>query len=111
MKVYVSITGLQLKRLYHAPRFWLHAIPAMRQAQQADGNISAETKTINAVHHTISVWTDEASMRRYLTTGAHLKAMRVFASIATGKTLGFNAEIAPAWDEVHDLWKRHGQSV
>jgi hypothetical protein len=108
--VYVSITGLQLKRFYHAPRFWWHAVPAMVQAQRAEGNITAQARTVAGVHHTLTVWTDEAAMRRYMTSGAHLAAMRVFASIATGKTFGFQAETAPAWDEALDRWRREGRT-
>jgi quinol monooxygenase YgiN len=83
----------------------------MRQAQSAPGNLRAETRTINGVHHTLSVWTDEAAMRRYLVSGAHIKAMQAFRGMATGKTFGFEAEAPPDWDEVHDLWITKGKEV
>jgi hypothetical protein len=80
----------------------------MIQVRKAPGNISADAKTINGVHHTVSVWSDEEAMRHYLVTGAHLSAMKSFHSIATGKTLGYTADHAPSWDEVHILWKEKG---
>lgn len=110
--VYVSITGLQLKPgLANALRFWWHAIQSMRQAQSAPGNISAEARLIEGIHHTLSVWTDEAAMRAYLVAGPHLKAMKRFHAIATGKTVGYLAEAAPSWPEVHGIWKERGKFV
>lgn len=95
----------------YAIRFWWHAIRSMNQARKAKGNISAEAKTINGVHHTVSVWTDEKAMRAYLVTGPHLKAMKAFHPIATGKTLGFYADKAPDWNSIHDLWVKKGKVV
>lgn len=102
---YISITGLQLKAKRHALRFWWHAIGSMMQAKKAQGNLAVDARRINGVHHTRSVWTDEAAMRRYLLTGAHLQAMKAFGSIATGKTMGFESDQVPDWDEVHRLWQ------
>jgi hypothetical protein len=50
-------------------------------------------------------------MRRYLVSGAHIKAMQAFRGMATGKTFGFEAEAPPDWDEVHDLWITKGKEV
>lgn len=108
---YISITGLQLKAKRHSLRFWWHAIGSMRQAQKAEGNLGIDARQINGVHHTRTVWTDEAAMRRYLVTGAHLKAMQAFGSIATGKTMGFESDQVPDWDEVHALWQTKARVV
>jgi hypothetical protein len=108
---YISITGLRLNHAIHAPRFWWHAIRSMVQAKSAPGNISAETRTINGVHHTVSVWQDREAMRNYLGAGAHIKAMRVYKKIATGKVLGFEADAPPHWDEAHKLWLSKGRDV
>ena len=110
-EVYVSITGLKLKRLWHAPRFWLNAIASMAQAKSSNGCLMAEARTINGIHHTLSVWSSKDAMRAYLQAGAHLQAMRVFKSIATGKTLGFDAKHIPDWSEVHALWRDKGKEV
>ena len=109
--VYVSITGLQLKSVRHAPAFWWHAIRSMAQAQAAPGNISATARRIDGVHHTLTVWDSEAAMRTYLTNGPHLAAMRAFRGMATGKTLGFLAEVAPDWDKAHALWLKSSRTV
>lgn len=108
---YVSITGLRLNSVLNAPAFWWHAIRSMRQAEAAPGNISAEARTINGIHHTLTVWENEAAMRTYLTSGPHLAAMKAFAGMATGKTLGFEAETPPVWDDVPALWQERGRKV
>jgi hypothetical protein len=108
---YVSITGLQLKAKRHNLRFWWHAIGAMAQAKKADGMISVDARSINGVHYTRSLWTDQAAMRRYLVAGAHLKAMKAFGAIATGKTMGFEGDKLPDWDEVQVLWETKARVV
>jgi len=64
----VSITGLRLKSMLQGPVFWWHAIWSMGQARAAPGNISAGARTINGIHHTLTVWDSEAAMRSYPTT-------------------------------------------
>jgi hypothetical protein len=108
---YISITGLRLNSVLNAPAFWWHAVRSMGQAQAAPGNISAGARTINGIHHTLTVWQSETAMRAYLTSGPHLAAMRAFHGMATGKTLGFTADIPPDWDRVHDLWLEQGRTV
>ena len=85
--VYVSITGLRVRRVRHIPLFWWHATRSMAQARKAPGNISAQARRILGVHHTLSVWTDRNALTRMLKArryyrlvdvAPHLDAMRVF---------------------------------
>ncbi len=112
--VYVSITGLDLKRKRHVFRngfrFAWHAFLSMRQAKRASGNLQAEAKTIDGVHHTLTVRESEAHMRRFLYRGAHREAIGAFPDIATGKTFGFETERVPDWSEVHALWRERGRA-
>ena len=110
-EVHVSITGLQLRRIWHAPSFWLHASRAMVQARSAPGNISAEARSIDGVHHTLSVLTDREAMRAYLTAGAHLEAMRRFPSLATGRVVGYTTHEVPDWSDVPAIWVARGRVV
>ena len=109
--VYISITGLRVRRFWHVPTFWRHAVASMAQAQRAEGCLGASAKAINGVHHTRSIWRSREDMRAYLRQGAHLEAMKVFSRIATGKTLGFVTTDVPNWDEVHRLWVTEGLDV
>jgi len=108
---YVSITGLQVRRVCHIPSLWLHAMKSMAQARIAPSNISADACTIHGVHHTLSVWTDRAAMRAYMTTGPHLEAMRLFPKIATGKVVGYQTDRIPDWSEINAIWRDHGRNV
>ena len=99
--IHVSITGLRLKGRQHLLRFWWHAVRSMTQARQAPRNLSAETRTIEGVHHTLSAWTDEQAMRRFLVSGAHRRAMQAFRSIATGRTLGYTTKPPPDWNAAY----------
>ena len=107
--VYVSITGLRLKRARHIFRFFIHASASLRQARKVPGNLRAEVKTINGVRHTMTVWESKTAMRRFLYRGAHAQAIRAFPTFATGKTFGFETRRVPGWDEVHALWLEHGR--
>ncbi|AGI67209.1 hypothetical protein OAN307_c15360 [Octadecabacter antarcticus 307] len=109
--VYVSITGLRLKKVWHAPVFWRHATASMSQAKAAEGCLSADARTIDGVDHTLSVWTSRDAMRAYLTKGAHLNAMKTFKRIATGKVYGFETATVPDWPQVHRLWLDEGKNV
>jgi hypothetical protein len=109
--VFVSITGLRVNKFYHYLKFFWLAVRAMEQARQSSGLIRVEARTINGVHHTMSIWDNESSMRKFLVTGAHLKAMQVFKQIATGKTVGFMTAKPPEWSQVHNIWMHDGQEV
>ncbi|MEO1016671.1 MAG: hypothetical protein AAFY56_03135 [Pseudomonadota bacterium] len=110
-QVYVSITGLRLKSLWHIPRFQWHAIRSFQQAQNAPGILKAEAKTIDGVHHTLTVWVSEDAMRTFLRSGAHRRAIRIFSVIATGKTFGFATSTPPSWNDAHRLWQERAQVV
>lgn len=109
--IHVSITGLRVRRIWHVPSFWMLAMRSMAQARRAPGNLFADARTINGVHHTLSVWTDRDAMRAFLTAGPHLEAMRLFPGIATGKVVGYQTSRQPRWTEVHAIWRDQGRDV
>ena len=81
----------------------------MSQAKRADGIISADARTINGVHHTLTVWESETAMRRFLYRAAHRKAIKAFPEFASGKTFGFLTNEPPGWDQVHEIWTNRGR--
>ena len=48
-------------------------------------------------------------MLEFMRSGAHLKAMKAFHKIATGRTYGFEAEQLPTWPEAMALLKEKGK--
>ena len=105
----ISVTGLRARNFWCLLRFWALAIPAFRQAQGAKGNLFVETKSVQGVRHTLTAWKDRKSMKHYVLSGAHRKAMGAFAQIATGATITFEAEEIPSWDEALMKWRNEGE--
>lgn len=107
--VYVSITGLMIRRPWHLPRFYLHASRSFRQVRRAPGLLRADVRRINGVHHTLTVWESRSAMLDFIHSGAHRRAIRAFRGMATGKTFGFETDNPPGWDQVHALWRDRGR--
>ena len=105
----ISVTGLRARNFWCLLRFWALAIPAFRQAQGAKGNLFVETKSVQGVRHTLTAWKDRKSMKHYVLSGAHRKAMGAFAKIATGATITFEAVEIPSWEEALMKWRNEGQ--
>ena len=103
--VHVSITGLTLHSWIHTPRFLWFAQFALRQARTADGNISADVRTVDGVHHTLTIWRDRKAMLVFMRSDAHAKAMRALPSLGMGRTLGYAADHAPDWDTALARWQ------
>lgn len=107
--MYISITGFQAHSVWLMPRFWWHAVAAMKQVKAANGLIRADARSIGGVQHTLSVWTDRDAMLAFLQSGAHRAAMRVFPQIGTGYAFGFEAGSVPDWREARALWLEEGE--
>jgi hypothetical protein len=84
---------------------------SMRQAQRAAGNVSAEARTVDGVHHTLSVWESRAAMLAYIQSGAHRQAIRIFPRTAMGKVLGMTTSEVPDWWDIPPLWRERGRLV
>lgn len=109
--MYVSITGLKLNNKLHFLRFMRHAIPSFKQAQSAPGNLLCETKTLEGVHHTLTIWESKKAMQAYVASGAHLTAMKAFQSMATGSVYSYESETQPSWEEALALWHSKARAV
>ena len=106
---YVSITGLRPNGFFGFLMFLRHAVPSKIQAERADGILYVGVQKINGVQHTLTAWESEAHMRKYIYSGAHKAAIKVFRRIASGKTFGYVSKTLPTFDQVHELWKSRGR--
>jgi heme-degrading monooxygenase HmoA len=112
MSVYVSVTGFRPKPgLARLARFWWHTLRAARQARTAPGNLRVMLRPVNDIYHTLTVWTDEASMRAYVRSDAHRRAMMNFRDLGGGRTLGFVADADPDWDTAYARWQYEAREV
>lgn len=108
--MYVSITGLTPKGLLGTLRFWVLAVPSFRQAQTAPGILFCEVRRIQNYQCTLTAWTSRDAMLDYLRSGTHLKAMKAFKRIATGKSFGYEADSVPSWAEAFERLVRDGRN-
>lgn len=74
--VHVSITRLRLRSARYAlPLIW-NTWRVNRQIRSADGCRWSQVRGGRGnIFWTLSVWRDEAAMRAFMTSGAHMKAM------------------------------------
>ena len=107
--MYISITGLKPKGFLGFIKFWSLAIPSFSQAKTAKGNLHSSVKKIKGYQCTLSAWESRDLMREYMKSGTHLKAMKAFKSIATGKTYGYEATAIPNWDEAFSILNEKGR--
>ena len=66
---------------------------------------------VDGIYHTMTVWTDQDSMHRFVRSGAHLSAMRNFRSLGSGKTYGFWCDRPPDWQSAYSLWRQYAKDV
>jgi Domain of unknown function (DUF3291) len=73
---FVSITRLRVRSIRFLPFFFLHAVRSQRQVKVSQGFVrGALLPDRNWTFWTMSLWEDEVSMRRFMTSGAHKAAM------------------------------------
>jgi len=97
--------GMCTKSFWHTLPFWYRAIPSFNQAKKAPGNLFCEVKQIQGIQHTLTAWNDMASLRAFIGSGPHLKAVKSFRKIATGSTCHYQSDTIPTWKEVRRLWE------
>jgi len=107
---YISITGLKPKGIFSVIRFWRFAIPSFQQAITAKGIQFCEVKRIQGYQCTLTAWESRDAMLEFMRSGVHLKAMKSFHRIATGRTFGFESESIPTWTEAFELLQEKGRN-
>jgi hypothetical protein len=107
--MYISLTGLKPKNFLSYLKFWTLAIPSFAQAQSAKGNISVSAKRIKGYQCTITTWESREVMLDFMRSGAHMKAMKQFHNIATGRTFGFESDHVPNHIEAFELLMEKGK--
>lgn len=108
--MYISITGLKPKGFWAYIKFWSLAIPSFTEAKTAKGNLHSDVKKINGYQCTLTAWENREMMLVFMKNGTHLKAMKAFSSIATGKTFGYETDTIPTWEEAFSLLESKGKN-
>lgn len=108
--MHISITGLKPKGIYGFFKFWTLAIPSFGEAKSSKGNLYSAVKKINGYQCTLSAWESRDAMLVFMKNGVHLKAMKSFHSIATGRTYGYESDTIPSWEEAYELLESKGKN-
>ncbi|MDA9287565.1 hypothetical protein N9P72_01600 [Amylibacter sp.] len=83
--------------------------PCLKIAQKADGILHCAFNSRNGYQHTFTVWKSKKHMMSYLTSSAHLKAMKKFSKIGSGKVYGYEANSIPSWEKALVKWNKNGR--
>lgn len=108
--MHISITGLKPKGILGFFKFWRFAIPSFSEAKSAKGNLYSAVRKINGYNCTLSAWESRDAMLVFMKNGVHLKAMKTFHSIATGRTYGYESDTIPSWEEAFKLLETKGKN-
>jgi hypothetical protein len=110
---FVSITRLRLRSILYLPSFMIHAMRSGNQAQKANGFMKGKTlMDKNLTFWTMTLWNDEADMKRYRIADAHKKAMPKLlnwcdeASIVNWHQPGTGY---PEWQHAYERMKKEGR--
>ena len=107
--MYVSITGLKPEGIIGWIRFWAYTIHASKDAQKAEGILHCKFNSRNGYQHTLTVWKSKEHMLDFLTSPAHLKAMKKYSKIGIGKVYGYEANNIPSWEDTFTKWDNNGR--
>jgi hypothetical protein len=73
---FVSLTRLRVRSIRFLPLFAIHTLRSLRQVKKAPGfQTGALLVDRSWTFWTMTAWDDQDSMRRYMTAGAHKRAM------------------------------------
>lgn len=110
---FVSITRLRIRSLRFIPQFIIHALRTLSQVKRAggyvDGALLADRKL---TFWTVTLWQEQSDMRRYMTSGAHLKAMpKLLHWCNEASVVHWTQDhaVVPTWQEADRRMKAEGR--
>lgn len=102
----LTITSIELKNPLKFFVLSFHALQILKQLQ-SDKQIGFKKRGFWTKHYTMSLWKNEADIKSFASSGAHLEAMKQSKKIAKEiRTLTIDAESFPEWKEAYKLLEK-----
>lgn len=110
--MFVTITSIRLKSLWLFFNLSWHGLKISRQIKTHEGFLKMKSTGFGYHHYTCSAWRTEADMKNFMRKGAHLKAMKVSAHLATEiRTYTYETNQLPTWKDAKRLLITSGKIV
>jgi hypothetical protein len=110
---FVSLTRLRLRSIRFLPGFFFHAVRSQRQLRLAPGFLGGGLLSDSRrTFWTMSLWDHEASMRAFMTSGAHRAAMpRLMEWCDEASVAHWEREERglPSWQEAEQRMRQMGR--
>jgi len=111
--VFVSITRLRIRSWRFMPSFIFDTFKTLAQTKRAEGFLTGSLLADRKfTFWTMTLWRDQASMKRYMTSGPHLKAMPKLLGWCDEASVVHwtqNDQIAPDWHEADRRMRGEGR--
>jgi hypothetical protein len=109
----ISVTRLRLRSVRFLPQFVWWGFRSGVQAKRARGNVTATgLQDSHLTFWTLTAWTDENSMRAFMLSGAHKRAMpKLVEWCDEASVVHWHQESAdlPSWTEAHQRMVEEGR--
>lgn len=93
--MYITATQIKIKSITAYFRFFLRVAEIRKQLASAEGVIFVKFSGL----HTLTGWQNEAYMKAFRNSGAHLEAMKNIKNIGNAKSVSWQADAEPEWHE------------
>jgi len=111
---FVSVTRLRVRSVRFLPMVFLDFIRTRRQVERAAGfRTGALLADRGWAFWTLTVWDDQASMRRYMTNGSHRVAMPTLLERCDEAAVAHweqDAAVLPSWAEADRRMRTEGRA-
>jgi hypothetical protein len=112
--IFVSLTRLRIRSIRFLPFFGVYAIGALAQAKKASGfQTGALLRDRDWTFWTMTAWDSAESMRQYMTTGSHKKAMPHLMNWCDEASVAHWSQeqsSLPAWEEADSRMRESGRA-